>query len=326
MDRVADRPIDGGFDHSFDLQPAANIPGSGASRPELAVAEMPTVDFHPAEVVKHQTAHWRGVQAKTVQLISHEPFEYHFQEQFHLLVAVEQGVRYDGETFIEGLPVSTMRNYSNRLMLVPAGRRFFGVQKPRLLTRSICLYIDPQTVLVDPDLRFAEAELQPRLLFEDAGIWATVRKLQAQIGSLDPSDHMYADVLGGLLAHELLRLQDRPTSTRADPGGLAPWQRKRVMEFIRERLAEDVTIDALADVARLSPFHFVRAFKQSFGDPPHRYLMARRIERAQALLADPGRSVTEIAMNVGYAGPSAFSAAFRRMTGCTPRDYRRSLE
>src|SRR5262245_15460984 len=56
-------------------------------------------------------------------------------------------------------------------------------QRPRLLTRAICLYIDPHTVPVDPDFRFAEAELQPRLLFEDAGLWATVRKLKAQIGS-----------------------------------------------------------------------------------------------------------------------------------------------
>src|SRR5262245_46812850 len=118
MDRVAGRAIDGGFDHPVGIQPAANIASSRASRPELAIEGMPTVDFYPADVVKHQIAHWRGVQAKTVQLISHEPFEYRFQEQFHLLIAVEQGVRYDGETFIEGLPVSTMRNYSKRLIFV----------------------------------------------------------------------------------------------------------------------------------------------------------------------------------------------------------------
>jgi AraC family transcriptional regulator len=159
----------------------------GASLPEL-----PAVDFSPADIVKHQTARWRGVQVKTVQLTSHEPFEYSFKQQCHLLIAVEQGVRYDGETFVEGLPRSTMRNYSEKLIFVPAGRRFFGVQSPRLLTRSICLYIDPQTVPVDPDLGFADAELQPRLLFEDERLWETVRKLKAQIGSIDPGDRKYA--------------------------------------------------------------------------------------------------------------------------------------
>src|SRR5215470_3212208 len=78
-----------------------------------------------------------------------------FKQQYHLLIAVEQGVCYDAETFIEGLPISTVRNCSHRLMFVPAGRIFFGWQRPRLLTRAICLYIDPHTVPVDPDFRFA---------------------------------------------------------------------------------------------------------------------------------------------------------------------------
>src|SRR5262245_13844216 len=56
---------------------------------------------------------------------------------------------------------------------------FSGAQRPRLLTRAICLYIDPHTVPVDPDIRFAEAELQPRFLFEDAGLWETVRRFHA---------------------------------------------------------------------------------------------------------------------------------------------------
>jgi AraC family transcriptional regulator len=149
-----------------------------------------------------------------MQIINHEPVEYRFKQQYHLLIAVEQGVCYDAETFIEGLPISSVRNCSHRLMFVPAGRIFSGAQRPRLLTRAICLYIDPHTVPVDPDIRFAEAELQPRLLFEDAGLWETIRKLKAQIGSADPAARLYAEALGGLLSIELLRLQQ--------DGALAP--------------------------------------------------------------------------------------------------------
>jgi hypothetical protein len=97
---------------------------TGASRPELVASELPTVDFFPAEIVRHRTAHWRGVQANTVQIISHEPFEYCFKQEYHLLIAVEQGVRYDGETFVEGLPASTMRNYSKSLSLSRPGEGF----------------------------------------------------------------------------------------------------------------------------------------------------------------------------------------------------------
>ena len=106
-----------------------------------------------------------------MQIISHEPFEYSFKQQCHLLIAIEQGARYDGELLVEGLPTSTVRSCSHKLILVPAGRRFFGWQHPRELTRSICLYIDPQAVAIDPDLRFAEADLQPRLLFDDSELW-----------------------------------------------------------------------------------------------------------------------------------------------------------
>ena len=203
---------------------------TGPSRPELVASELPTVDFSPAEIVRYRTAHWRGVQANTVQIISHEPFEYSFRQEYHLLIAVEQGVRYDGETFVEGLPTSTMRNYSNKLILVPAGRKFFGAQTPRLLTRSICLYIDPRMVVVDPDLRFDEADLKPGLLFENEALWQTVLKLKGQIGSGDSADRMYADALGGLLAHELLRLYGTiPSSRPTYRGGLAPWQQRRVV-------------------------------------------------------------------------------------------------
>jgi AraC family transcriptional regulator len=315
------------MDRSISSHHNPSVSAIDASPTEPVARRLPTVQFSPAAIVRHRTAHWRGVLAKTVQIISHEHFEYRFKEQCHLLIAVEQGVRYDGETFVEGLPASTLRNYSHRLIFVPAGRSFFGVQNPRLLTRSICLYVDPQAVPADPDLRFAEADLQPRLLFEDSGLWETALKLKAQIGSTDPGDRMYADALGGLLAHELLRLGGATRSSRrADRGGLAGWQQKRVVDFMEEHLAEGISLDLLADLVRLSPYHFLRSFKQSLGEPPYRYWTGRRIERAKALLANPRATITEIALDVGFSTTSAFSAAFHRMTGQTPTAYRRSLE
>jgi AraC family transcriptional regulator len=315
------------MDPSISLLQNPNASAIGAFPPEALRRPLPAVEFFPAEIVRHRTAHWRGVQAKTVQIISHEHFEYSFKQQCHLLVAVEQGVRYDGETFVEGLPKSTIRNYSHKLIFVPAGRRFFGAQRPRLLTRSICLYIDPHTVLVDPDLRFAEAELQPRLLFEDSALWETVLKLKAQIGSADPSDRMYGDALGGLLAHELLRLHAQLRRQGASTvAGLPAGSRGASLISWKSTSREDISLHVLADLVRLSPYHFLRSFKQSFGEPPHRYWTARRIERAKALLANPRASITEIAFDVGFAAASAFSAAFHRITGQTPTDYRRHLE
>jgi AraC family transcriptional regulator len=268
------------------------------SAPDLIDGRMPAIDFFPADVVRHRTARWRGVHAKAMQIINHEPFEYRIKQQYHLLIAVEQGVCYDAETFIEGLPISTVRNCSHRLMFVPAGRKFFGAQCPRLLTRAICLYIDPHTVPVDPDFRFAEAELQPRFLFEDARLWETVRKLKAQIGSADPAARLYAEALGGLLSIELLRLLQvgAPPSRPSARGGLAAWQQKRVMDFVEEHLSEDVSLDVLEDLVRLSPYHFLRSFKQSFGEPPFRYWTGGGLSAPRPCWQSPAYRSTRLRM------------------------------
>src|SRR6188474_534588 len=108
-------------------------------------------------------------------------------------------------------------------------------------------------------------------------------------------------------------------------GGLAAWQQRAVTAYIEEHLAEPILLATLARLARLSPYYFCRAFKQSFGIPPHRYHINRRIERAKTLLAKRARSVTDIGLTVGYSETSSFTTAFRKATGLTPSVYRRSL-
>jgi AraC family transcriptional regulator len=126
--------------------------------------------------------------------------------------------------------------------------------------------------------------------------------------------------LGVLPVHGPLTLDSRQTDKSAlARGGLAGWQRKRVVDFIEQHLSETITLSTLAAMVQLSPFHFARAFKQTLGLPPHRYHMSRRIERAKALLAD--RSVTEVAVAVGYAETSSFSSRFRRATGISPSNF-----
>jgi AraC family transcriptional regulator len=95
--------------------------------------------------------------------------------------------------------------------------------------------------------------------------------------------------------------------------------------YIEEHLAEHIPLAAIAQLVRLSPYYFCRAFKQSFGLPPHRYHNRRRIELAKALLAKPASTVTDVGLAVGFSETSSFTAAFRKATGLTPTAYRRSL-
>jgi len=294
-------------------------------RPDLEARSI--VDISPPEIVRRHSAAWSGVRVETVQVMRHMPFEYGFRAPCHLLIAAELAERYDGETFVEGLPRSTLRDFTRKLTFVPAGHDFRGWQRPRALTRTTYFYIDPRGPLADPALRFGEIEFKPRLFFYDRDLWDTALKLKSQVENPGSMPRQYAEALGIVLTYELVRI-NAGAGLRApvSRGGLASWQQKRVAAYIEERVADDIPLATLAELARLSPYHFCRSFKRSFGMPPHRYHASRRIERAKQLLADRELSVTAIALDVGFSETSTFTAAFHRLTGQTPSGYRRDLD
>jgi AraC-like DNA-binding protein len=87
--------------------------------------------------------------------------------------------------------------------------------------------------------------------------------------------------------------------------------------------AQPLDVPALARIAHVSPAHFSRTFRATFGETPHRYLQRRRVERAMFLLRETGRSVTEICFAVGFGSPATFSRTFHAVVGSSPRDYRK---
>jgi AraC family transcriptional regulator len=285
------------------------------------------VDVSPSEIVRRRSTAWPGLRVETVQVTQRTPFEYGFRAPCHLLIAAELAERYDGETFVEGLPRSTLRDFTHKLTFVPAGYDFRGWQRPRALTRTTYFYIDPRGPLADPALRFGEIEFKPRLFFYDRDLWETALKLKSQVENPGSMHRQYAEALGIVLTHELVRINaDSGLRAPLSRGGLAPWQQKRVAEYIEERVADDIPLATLAELARLSPYHFSRSFKRSFGMPPHRYHASRRIERAKQLLANRELSVTAISLDIGFSDTSTFTAAFHRLTGQTPSHYRRNLD
>lgn len=114
-----------------------------------------------------------------------------------------------------------------------------------------------------------------------------------------------------------------PVPQALPSGGLAAWQVRRVLERLHAGLAEEIALSELAHIARLSAFHFVRAFKRSLGVTPHRYQIRLRVQRACELLQDVDVPVTEIAFIVGYQSSQSFARVFRQQMGMSPNDYRR---
>ncbi|MBB3178133.1 helix-turn-helix transcriptional regulator [Variovorax sp. Sphag1AA] len=106
-------------------------------------------------------------------------------------------------------------------------------------------------------------------------------------------------------------------------GGLAPWVLRRVREHVWSKLAERIELRELAAIAGLSACHFSRAFRQSMGCPPHRYVMECRVEMAAAVIRQTERPFGEIALDVGFSDQSHFTRTFMQYMGETPRAFRR---
>jgi AraC family transcriptional regulator len=139
-------------------------------------------------------------------------------------------------------------------------------------------------------------------------------------------DTLFRHQLIDLLATRLLAAHAAsPTTFEPTMGGLSPKVLLRAIERLRSDSDADVSLAALASDAGLSRSHFCRAFKESTGLSPHAWLRQYRLEQAMNMLRDTDTSIVSVAAELGYASQTAFAAAFRRLTGETPSDWRRGV-
>ena len=133
-------------------------------------------------------------------------------------------------------------------------------------------------------------------------------------------------LLGTALASAAVapRVAQLPAGIKRHRGGLAPFQARRLVEYIDAHLAERITLYQLARMAGLSTGHFSRAFKQTFGVPTHAYLIRRRVERAQSVMLSTQLPLSEVALACGLSDQSHFTRMFRRIVGETPNAWRRA--
>jgi AraC-like DNA-binding protein len=127
-------------------------------------------------------------------------------------------------------------------------------------------------------------------------------------------------------AAEILREMgeaDSPTQEQSR-GGLAPWQVRKVTSYVDANLDCTIRNEDLATIVRLNSSHFSRAFRNTFGEPPHEYVIRRRVERAQGLMLSTSAPLSAIALECGLADQAHLSRLFRRVVGGTPRAWRRA--
>ena len=114
-----------------------------------------------------------------------------------------------------------------------------------------------------------------------------------------------------------------PIVLRGQGGGLAPWQQRRAEAMLLAGLASGVRLDEVARRCNLSVSQFGRTFKKTMGLTPHRWLVQRRLERAQDLLLWSTLPLAEIALDCGFSEQSHFTRTFTRLVGTSPGEWRR---
>jgi AraC family transcriptional regulator len=150
--------------------------------------------------------------------------------------------------------------------------------------------------------------------------------VDAELSAGGAGGPLAAESLANVLAVNLIRHILAPRQPRRGPDGALPRGRLRaVLEYIEEHLDASPTLEQMAAVARLSPYHFARQFKTATGLPPHEYVIARRVELAKQFLQFGGDlSLAEVAAQAGFSDQSRFSRHFKRLIGVTPGQFRMS--
>jgi AraC family transcriptional regulator len=139
---------------------------------------------------------------------------------------------------------------------------------------------------------------------------------------------LYAESLATALAISLIRdhsslgRKAARKAARERGGGLPRRALKEVIDYIGDNLQKDLTLAEMAGVAHMSPYHFSRLFKESKGLTPHRYVIERRVQRAEVLLGSSALPIAEIALLCGFANQSHLNRHFKRLLGVSPKALR----
>src|SRR5260370_3824700 len=232
------------------------------------------VEVYPPDIVRRRTVAWDGMAAEIVQATRPEKIEFRFRAPLHLLAVYDQGIRSDGETFVDGLPRSTLGDVKRKLTFVPAGHVYHDEwQEPRVLTRVLYLYFDPAKMPTYREANIVPATLAARLFFEDATLSDTALKLRRLIERAGVNSNPYLEALGIVLPHELIRLNAGPPRIDGPIRGvLASSQQRAITTYVEEHLAEQISLATLAGLGSLRRYPFCPPFLASFGTPPHRDL------------------------------------------------------
>lgn len=283
---------------------------------------VPGDETHPA---RGSSLVWPGFGLELTHISTDQPYEFSWVGDRNYLALHDLHLQ-DGETFVDGQRKQGRIDLRGRLTFAPPDTTISGWSELKEGRGSfIALTFDRNLGAEEIERSPGPDRLRPMLYFEDANLLATMSKLRAVMDGPHPADRLHVETLSLLACLEMsgvLNAQNGRDVVHA--GQLSLRARDRVRTYIENHLSDDTSLAEMARQVGLSRFHFIRAFRATFGLSPYRYVMACRIERSKHLLSRTSDPIKEIASALGFSTQQQFASAFRNAVGVTPTEFRRS--
>ena len=213
--------------------------------------------------------------------------------------------------------------------LSPPGVQEGSVDIAEDLTKILHIYLPVShfsasnvEINVDPA---AVSALSYERAFEDPLLAEIGFAIASELQSETSAGGLLIGALASSLAARLVQKYVTASSAQSLPRAVQGLDRRRlvrVLDYIEANLEGDLSIERMAEIACLSRFHFARSFRQAVGQSPHRYVSAKRLERAKALLMHGDRPLVDIALALSFSSQANFTRAFTQATGQAPGQFR----
>lgn len=289
--------------------PPANDPASGAAPQYRVLAQ----------------AHWPDVELVLCREDIRQRTLWAIDAPRHTVIVHLGGTMRELDTEIDGVGATHAPPSPGDIWLVPAGKRYASQAMGQVITYAELRISPTADVDIGADRRVPIEGLMPRLGHRDEFLHYSVARLGRLSQQDDDVSAMMAERLQLLLRQHLYDGYRLPAVPAPAPASLAPRMARQLSDHIEDTLGQRIALADLASLAGMSVHQLLIAFRRTFGTTPAQYILAQRLRRARWYLLNGSDDITDIAHACGFASHSHLSAAFKRDTGITPRQFRDGL-
>lgn len=312
-----------------DDGPVANIDGvKDSGNPSSGGLEIHRVDPSARVIRTFETVDARF---DLIRFAKHSSPELEFLTPSHLVISLTDGIS-KGCQWSDGHQTRTLTSLAPYAVVLNPAQKYLRIRAAPLKNRCHMLMLTIKPSLMnwrnDLEVDVAALRFQQKIGLNDESARQTLIAMQRELEAPGINGAFYFDVLLFLLLIRLMRCASNlaePRKATYAKGGLPSWRLKRAIELLEVDLSKMPTLAGVAKLIGLHPTSFCRGFKQSTGLSPHRYMLVHRVNRAKEMMEDQRLNLTEIAIECGFSSSSQFCTVFKRITGMSPRDFRRTL-